>query len=323
MFSNQQHLYIQNETQFESIALETFHYQYKHCLVYQNYCNHLLKKIPEKLTEIPFLPISFFKTHRVISSEFTQEQILFQSSGTTSDSRSKHYIADISFYEASFLTAYYQLIGKPEEHTIIALLPNYLEQGDSSLVYMVNKLIEETKSDLSCFIHSETQQVESLYQRALEMGRKPVIIGVSYTLLDLAEKNINLSQSILIETGGMKGRRKEMSKQQLHEILKEQFQIGTISSEYGMTELLSQAYSFQDGIFLCPPWMKVLIRDTNDPFTYLPDAKTGGLNIIDLANKYSCSFIATQDLGKTMGNKFELMGRFDFSDIRGCNLLVQ
>lgn len=323
MLSDQLHLSITNDVHFEAIALETFAYQYEHCIVYQKYCDCILKKQPEKLSEIPFLPISFFKSHRVFSSEFDQEQIVFHSSGTTSDDKSKHHIADISLYENSFLTAYHQLIGNPAEQIILALLPNYIEQGNSSLVYMVNKLIEETRSDISCFINTEIQQVESLYKRGLEIGRQPVIIGVSYSLLDLSEKQIDLSQSIIIETGGMKGRRKEMSKKELHDTLKTCFNTKVISSEYGMTELLSQAYSFQDGIFHCPSWMKILIRDTNDPFTFLPDGKTGGINIIDLANKYSCSFLATQDLGKTMGNTFELMGRFDFSDIRGCNLLVQ
>jgi hypothetical protein len=235
---------------------------------------------------------------------------------------SKHYVADLSLYEKSFLAGFNLFYGNPEQFIILALLPSYLERKDSSLVFMAEKLIKLSK-------HSSSGFYLQNYRALVEMlsgssGQKVFLIGVTYALLELAEKfRIPDINGIVMETGGMKGRRKEIIREELHTILRQGFHVAKIHSEYGMTELLSQAYSKGNGIFKTPPWMKVLIRDTNDPKSLLGDHRTGGINIIDLANIYSCSFIATQDLGKThTDGSFEVLGRFDNSDIRGCNLMT-
>lgn len=312
---------VSDSVSFEKTALEVFFFQREHCEVYRSFVNALGRPDPRNLYEIPFLPIQFFKEHEIRS--FTRDvDTVFMSSGTTGMIRSSHYVESLSMYERSFFPTYKAQIGNPEEQVIIALLPNYIEQGQSSLVYMVDQLIQSTKNPLSGFYLHHPEQVISAYQKASSLNKQVVIFGVSYALLDLAEAAPDFSSAIIIETGGMKGRRKEMSKDELHQILKDSFNVPYIASEYGMCELLSQAYSREDGLFGFPAWMKALIREVNDPFEYIFDGKTGGINVIDLANLYACSFISTQDLGKQEHGLIKLMGRFDHSDIRGCNLLI-
>lgn len=312
---------VSNERDFEQVALKVFEYQKEHCSIYRDYVNSLNWPTPTNVVEIPFLPISFFKTHKVCQEGINPE-LVFKSSGTTGQTRSQHFVQDAQIYKDSFFNAYRLLIGDPENQVILALLPNYIEQGESSLVYMVDHLIAATNNTLSGFLLNSPSEVKLRYHQALESGKKVVIFGVSYALLDLAEQNVDLSKALIIETGGMKGRRSEITKAELHQQLRQGLNVPFIASEYGMTELLSQGYSNANGLFETPPWMKVQIREVNDPFTYLEDGKTGGINVIDLANLYSCSFIATQDLGRIIGNEFEIMGRFDNADIRGCNLLL-
>lgn len=311
---------INSEKDFEKLALETYKFQSKHNSVYKKFIHQLNRNTPRTISEIPFLPISFFKTHTIRTNTFEIEQT-FRSSGTGGD-RSRHFVEKIELYDKSFETTYRNQLGNPEEQVIIALLPNYVSQGESSLVYMVDKLIKLTKNPLSGFYLENKIDLEQAYLQALKKNKKVVIFGVSYALLDLAEKGVDLQKAIIIETGGMKGRRKELTKEELHTELMKGLKVPFISSEYGMCELLSQSYSNKDGIFESPSWMKILVREVNDPFNYVKDGKTGGINVIDLANLYSCSFISTQDLGKTNASQFQLMGRFDNSDIRGCNLLL-
>lgn len=313
---------IESPLQFEEWCMRVFNFQFENTLVYREYCEKIKKTKVSTPDEIPFLPISFFKTHTVLHKDFNAK-LIFKSSGTTGMQRSQHLIADPELYEFSFLKTYRKQIGDPRQQIILALLPNYLEQGESSLVYMVDKLIAETQDSLSGFLLNSPDELEKRYNKALLSNKRVVVFGVSYALLDLAEKKVNLSQATIIETGGMKGRRKEMTKTELHSELKKGLNVSAISSEYGMTELLSQAYSLGDGKFTLPPWMKAQLREANDPFSILRKEKTGGIQIIDLANVYSCSFIDTQDLGRLLDNKLELMGRYDLADIRGCNLLIQ
>ena len=312
---------IQSNEDFEKVALEVYSFQKDNCTVYSEYLNALNKPEPANVSEIPFLPISFFKSHKVISGD-SQEQVLFKSSGTSSE-RSQHFVLDTELYKKSFIAIYKDQIGDPKDQVILALLPNYLEQGESSLVYMVDELIRQSESQLSGFFLENYSDLITNYNQSIASGKSVVIFGVSYALLDLAELKPNLSKATIIETGGMKGRRKELSKKELHAALKKGFDCASISSEYGMTELLSQSYSNSDGKFDQPAWMKIMIRDINDPFSFVREGKSGGINIIDLANLNSCSFIATQDLGKMTNNQFEILGRFDNSDIRGCNLLIE
>jgi hypothetical protein len=310
------------EENFDEIALEVFEFQYKNCQVYRDFVNTLNKKLPEKVEKIPFLPISFFKTHKICSSKL-KEKFVFKSSGTGQSGRSTHFVYSPEMYEKSFFKTYQHFAGNIQDQVILALLPNYIEQGESSLVYMVDYLIQKTENSLSGFYKDDVENLLKNYHLALKNGKKVVIFGVSYALLDLAELKPDLSQALIIETGGMKGRRKELIKSELHEILKKSFSSDYISSEYGMTELFSQAYSDKNELFSLPKWMKIFIRDTNDPFHILENSKTGGINVIDLANLYSCSFISTQDLGQIQNNSLKLMGRFDFADVRGCNLMME
>jgi hypothetical protein len=315
------------EDNFESLALEIFKYQYTFNEVYRTYVNALNTTDPKTVNEIPFLPIQFFKSHRIVSSDLPAE-LIFKSSGTTSTTRATHHVLDHTIYEKSFLTNYENAIGNPENQIIIGLLPSYLEQGESSLIYMVDKLIQRSSNSYSGFYLDDYPLLITKIDEAKNTGKKIVLFGVSYALLDFAEYQPNLNEVIIIETGGMKGKRKEMSKFELHETLKKSFNTNHIASEYGMTELLSQGYSLKNEIFHYPNWMKIMIRQVSDPFFYVKTGKTGGINVIDLANIDSCSFIETQDLGKEIdsmevGNGFHLMGRFDHSDVRGCNLLVQ
>ncbi len=307
---------------FEKLALEVYEYQIKHCKMYGEYVRLLNRPVSKALNEIPFLPIDFFKQHSILSDTIDRAAAIFKSSGSGGDARSTHYVADIELYKKSFSLAYRQAIGSPENQVILALLPNYISQGDSSLVFMVNELISQSANSLSQFLLGDLSTLKNAYIEAISLGKVPVIIGVSYALLDLAAHGVDLSQAIVIETGGMKGRREELSKAELHAILKEKLNLSSVYSEYGMTELLSQAYSKQDGIFHCPPWMKVLIRDVYDPFQFQEKGKRGGVNIIDLANIYSCSFIATQDMGRLVEEGFVLEGRLEMADLRGCNLLI-
>lgn len=314
--------HIQNKEDFHSTAMEVFRFQYDNCAIYREFVDATGRKEPKTVEEIPFLPISFFKTHEVRCLH-QQEATLFMSSGTTGMERSKHYVESIELYESSFLRTYATQIGNPEDQIILALLPNYIDQGNSSLVYMVDRLVKESKHPASGFYLDSLEEIIATYEKYRDSDKQLVLFGVSYALLDLAELKPNLSKMTIIETGGMKGRRKELTKEELHRELMDAFQVPYISSEYGMSELLSQGYSDQAGIFTSPPWMDIRIREVNDPFHYLEDGRTGGINVIDLANLYSCSFIATQDLGKKEDKHFQLMGRFDHSDIRGCNLMVE
>ena len=307
---------------FQNFSLRIFQYQIENCKVYRDYVRLLQRPEPKNLEEIPFLPIEFFKTNEIYCGQKGNSDILFLSSGTGNSTRSKHIVRDINLYESSFRASYLQFFGAISDHVILALLPNYQEQGNSSLVYMVDTLISDSGNNLSGFLLNEPEEIEIRYKKACASGKKVVIFGVSYALLDLAEKNINLSEAIIIETGGMKGRRKEISKKSLHLELMKGLNVPFVSSEYGMTELLSQAYSFEDGIFSCPPWMKVLFREVHDPLTLIEGSGKGAINVIDLANIHSCSFIATQDLGRNVPGGFVLEGRMEQSDLRGCNLMV-
>ena len=312
---------ISSHKEFIETALEVYRFQKKYCKVYRDYLFYLNHPEPKTVEEIPFLPISFFKSHSVLTDDIPVK-FEFYSSGTTGMIRSKHPVQITDMYERSFNKIYDSSIGLPSDQVILALLPNYIEQGNSSLVFMVDHLIKRTNNELSGFYLDDYELLISNYKKAIELGKKVILFGVSYALLDLAEAKINLSEAQIIETGGMKGRRKEITKEELHETLKNGLSCDFISSEYGMTELFSQSYSDKDGLFNIPSTMEIFIRETNDPFHYIQDGKTGGINVIDLANLYSCSFISTQDLGKRIGNQFQLMGRFDNSDLRGCNLMM-
>lgn len=316
---------IASKKEFEKIALKVFRYQFDNNKVYQEFCS-LIKKNKENvktLTEIPFLPIQFFKSHEVLSSKGAI-QAIFTSSGTTGMQTSKHLVTDISLYEESYRNAFSEFYGNIEDYCVLALLPSYLEREGSSLIHMVDDLIQSSNHEDSGFY---LNNYEELIAKLIELdnsGQNVLLIGVTYALLDLIEMNqFQLKNTIIMETGGMKGKRKEMIREELHDILCKGFGVPVIHSEYGMTELLSQAYSLGNGIFECPNWMQILIRDTEDALSYVNEGKTGGINVIDLANINSCSFIATQDLGKKYPNhSFEVLGRFDNSDIRGCNLMV-
>ncbi|MCG3166443.1 MAG: hypothetical protein POELPBGB_02222 [Bacteroidia bacterium] len=319
---------IKTNEEFEKTALKIFHLQHENCPVYRQFCDVLKINSDEikSINDIPFLPIEFFKTHRVTSSVVEkQNSKIFTSSGTTG-TQSKHYVSDVSVYEQSFRKGFELFYGNIEDYCLLALLPSYLEREGSSLVYMVDDLIKRTKNPESGFyLHNLNELSEKLHS-LLAKGQKVILLGVTYALLDLAEliSSPTSGELIIMETGGMKGKRKELLREELHQNLCEKFGVKTIHSEYGMTELLSQAYSKGNGIFNCPPWMKVLIRDVNDPLKILEPGNSGGINVIDLANINSCSFIATQDLGILHADEsFEVSGRFDNSDLRGCNLLVQ
>ncbi len=316
---------IRTERDFLAQALRIFEFQYTNNSVYRSFCNHLNTEpsTVERLDQIPFLPIAFFKSHRIVSSQ-EKPEIIFTSSGTTGSATSKHFVTNLELYEQSYRHGFREFYGDIANYCVLALLPSYLEREGSSLIYMVNDLISKSNHPSSGFFLNEYGKFNQLLQELNNRGTKTLVIGVSFALLEFTEKyQLSLPNTIIMETGGMKGRRKELIREELHELLKVGFGVNEIHSEYGMTELLSQGYSKGNGIFEAPPWMKVLIRDTEDPLTFQPLGKTGGINVIDLANLNSCSFIATQDLGKTNHDgSFEVIGRFDNSDIRGCNLLV-
>ena len=310
---------IKNETDFNSLALKIFDFQYQNSTVYRSYVDLVKSKKINHYLDIPFLPIQFFKTNKVITKKYSTEKV-FLSSGTTQKKRSHHYIHNLDLYKKSFKIGFEKLYSNISEWTILALLPSYLDQGDSSLIYMVNHFIENGTSE-SRYIDFDFDSIKSLSIKLRD--KKVLLIGVTYALLDIAEKgSIDLKNWVIMETGGMKGKKKEIVRNDLHKKLMKSFNVDAIHSEYGMTELLSQAYSKRDGLFCTPPWMKIIIRDFEDPFSYKKDYLSGGINIIDLANLYSCSFIETQDIGKKFDNgEFEVLGRFDKAEIRGCNLL--
>ncbi|MDM1352810.1 acyl transferase [Myroides marinus] len=325
MFRPEEIIQIQTKKDFHKVAMKVFRFQYEHNPVYQQFCN-LLNKTPEQvktLTDVPFLPIEFFKSRDVLSST-DPIQITFTSSGTTGMITSKHHVTDLAYYEYSFRSAFSHFYGNIEDYVVLALLPAYLEREGSSLIYMVEDLIKGSNQPESGFYLHNYEELAKMLVDLDKQGRNVLLIGVTYALLDMIEmQKFNLSNTIIMETGGMKGRRKEMIREELHQVLCDGFGISKIHSEYGMTELLSQGYSFGDGVFECPPWMDILTRDPEDALSYVEEGKTGGVNVIDLANINSCSFIATQDLGKKYNDgSFEILGRFDHSDIRGCNLMV-
>ncbi len=316
---------ISGKKQFIKTALKIFRHQYENNVVYSDFCR-LLKVEPtdvKSVTDIPFLPIEFFKSHDVVSNSGPIQKI-FTSSGTTGMITSRHLVTDLSIYEQSFRRAFSQFYGSIDDYSVLALLPSYLEREGSSLVYMAADMIDRSNNPDSGFYLRNYEDLIHKLKTLDKSGRNVILIGVTYALLDLIEiEKFNLDHTIIMETGGMKGRRREMIREELHEKLCEGFGVKSIHSEYGMTELLSQAYSFGQGIFDCPPWMDILIRDPEDALTYLPNGKSGGINIIDLANVNSCSFIATQDLGKKSDSgAFEVLGRFDHADVRGCNLMM-
>ena len=318
---------IRGEEDFNAVALKVFRYQAEQNKVYKRFLELIGCKVAEvgHYSEIPFLPIQFFKSLDVVTGKAPVEKV-FKSSGTTATGRSLHLVTDLEVYRSSFTRGWDYFYGDIEDYVVLALLPNYLEQGESSLVYMVDYLMKLSNDKRSGYCLDSLENTAQLLNDLSQQGDKKVLlIGVSYALLDLVEQfDFELGGNVVVmETGGMKGRRKELTKAELHRVLKKGFGVDAIHSEYGMTELLSQAYSKGNGIFETPPWMKVLVRDVNDPLSFQNKNKSGGINVIDLANVNSCSFIATQDLGRLYkGNKFEILGRFDYSDVRGCNLLI-
>ncbi|TJY37967.1 LuxE/PaaK family acyltransferase [Pontimicrobium aquaticum] len=316
---------INSQNQFEQLALAIFKHQFENNTVYRSFCD-LLYKHPSDIycvNDIPFLPIQFFKSHKVVSSQAKAKEI-FTSSGTTGQTTSKHFVTDITLYQESFRKGFKHFYGNIEDYVVLALLPSYLERDGSSLIYMVNNMVTHSKQPESGFYLNDLKALKNTLLDLESRNKKTLLIGVSFALLDFVEKHqLKLNNTIIMETGGMKGKRKELIRTELHDILKQGFGVNTIHSEYGMTELLSQAYSKGDSLFKTPPWMRILTRDTEDALTIQDYGKTGGINIIDLANINSCAFIATQDLGKVYEDgSFEVLGRFDNSDIRGCNLMV-
>lgn len=316
---------IGSPSEFNSLALETYIYQFQNNPIYNEFCTHLGKtpKCVNTVTDIPFLPIHFFKTKRIYFDEQPPEAV-FTSSGTTGMSTSNHFVQDLSVYKRSFRQGITHVYGDIREYCILALLPTYLEREGSSLIYMVEDLISLSQHPDSGFYLHNLDELANKLQRLDDSGTKIILLGVSFALMDLASQySLALKNTIVMETGGMKGKRKELIRSELHKILQDGLGVSTIHSEYGMTELLSQAYSTGNGLFKTPPWMRILVRDMEDPFAMQPAEKSGGINVIDLANIHSCSFIATQDLGKLhRDGTFEILGRFDHSDIRGCNLMV-
>jgi phenylacetate-coenzyme A ligase PaaK-like adenylate-forming protein len=333
-----------NENGFETTALEVFRFQYENNPIYRHYAEalHIDPAAVNSLAKIPFLPIDFFKSHRVQTSGFEPEAI-FESSGTTGSVNSRHLVKDLSLYEESFTRGFELFYGSEKEYCILALLPSYLERKarlltescgsenkDSSLVYMVDRLIGLSGHPESGFYLHEYDKLFDVLNELEKQKQKTLLFGVTFALLDFAEKfSFPLKNTTIMETGGMKGRKEEMVRDEIHHILKRAFHVSSIHSEYGMTELLSQAYSKGDGIFYCPPWMKVLVRDEGDPFelrmpwTGKMASGSGAINVIDLANIHSCGFIATDDLGKMHPNgSFEVLGRMDNSDLRGCGLMT-
>ena len=317
---------VSDDQDFLKCSLDVFNFQYCNNLTYRKFVDgcKISPAEVDSLIKIPFLPIDFYKSLVVKTNDFLEEKV-FTSSGTTAALVSKHFVRDLSVYENSFLLSFEMFYGIPEKYVFLALLPSYLERTGSSLIYMIDKLINLSGDNRSGFFLYDHEKLRNLLLELKKEEKNVILIGVTYALLDFAkEYQIDFPELIVMETGGMKGKRKEMVRDEVHQILMPAFNVGSIHSEYGMTELLSQAYSKDNGVFNCPQWMKVLIRDMYDPFQYCNVGATGGINVIDLANLDSCSFIATQDLGKKSGaHSFEIVGRYDASDIRGCNLMIE
>ena len=316
---------IRSEAGFKQVALKIFQYQAEENSIYSAFVKALgisVNSISD-LRSIPFLPVEFFKSHQIQCGKGKPE-ITFSSSGTTGTNQSKHPVKDLNIYVQSFREGFKHFYGEIQEYTLLALLPSYLEREGSSLIYMIDDLIKQSNSPQSGYYLYNHDELYSTLNQLKSEKKKVILIGVTYALLDFSESyKIDFPELILMETGGMKGKRKELVREELHKILCDGFGVSQIHSEYGMTELLSQGYSKGQGRFECPPWMKVLIRDTNDPLSFLDTDKTGGITVIDLANLHSCAFLSTQDLGKLYPDgSFEILGRFDNSDIRGCNLMV-
>jgi len=316
---------IESESDFKQTAMEVFYFQYDQIPLYRQWVDYLHKdpKQIKELHQIPFMPIRFFKEHEIIRKN-TEAEIIFSSSGTTGIQRSRHLLTELSLYEKSYRKSFEFFYGPISEFVVLALLPSYMEREGSSLIYMAEDFINISKHKESGFYLNELKDLVEMLKRLKKEQKKVLLLGVSFALLDLAETyQFDFPELIVMETGGMKGRRKELVREELHKIYQKGFGLEKIHSEYGMTELLSQAYSKGNGIFRTPPWMKVLIRDTNDPLSLLGPNRSGGVNVIDLANLNSCAFIATQDVGKSFQDaSFEILGRFDHSEVRGCNLLV-
>lgn len=313
-----------NDVLFEQLAIELFQYHAKKNETYGDFIGHL-GTTPEsvtKLNQIPFLPISLFKRNTVGVFNAAPEAV-FLSSGTSGMERSRHHVADLNLYDKSLFTAFEQFFGVPEDYCILALLPSYLERSNSSLVYMTQKLMKKSGHEANGFYLDRLTSLSKVLKKNSEKGVKTLLVGVTFALLELAEKHPQaLTNCTILETGGMKGRRVEMPREEVHAELKNAFSLSDIASEYGMTELLSQAYSLGEGVFKTPPWMRVYVREATDPLTVSNRGK-GALNVIDLANIHSCPFIATQDLGHIhQDHSFEVLGRMDDSDVRGCNLMV-
>lgn len=310
---------------FDTLCMEVYRFQYLHNPVYRKWCT-LVGRTPDKVHQavhIPSMPIELYKDHLVSClPEGAAHELVFSSSGSTGSVPSKHYVAYAHLYETSFLKAFQHFYGAPQQWRVLALLPSYLERSDASLVYMVQRLIAESTHPDSGFFLNNLDELSDLLRKPNQIPT--LLIGVSFALLELAESFPQpLTGVTIMETGGMKGRRRELTREELHSTLKAAFGVSHIHSEYGMTELLSQAYALRDGRFFTPPWMQLRLRDTNDPFAPAPTGRTGGINVVDLANLYSCSFIATGDLGRSHSDgSVEVLGRFDFSDMRGCNLMV-
>lgn len=314
-----------NAENFKNVALSLFFYQYYNNQVYRDFVNalHIIPTDVKNILQIPFLPISFFKTHKVTTGEHSEPAFIFESSGTTAEVPSRHYVYDSDLYKTSLLNGFRQFYGAPQDYVILALLPSYLERGSSSLVHMAKVLMEKSGHGESGFYLNE---FDKLHKTILELEKRKqptLLLGVTFALLDFAEMYpMKLEHTIVMETGGMKGRREEMTRTEVHAILKQQWQLQQVHSEYGMTELLSQAYSKGDGIFNCAYTMKVLVRDINDPLE-VNESGVGCINIIDLANVHSCAFIATDDIGNLQADgSFEVLGRMDNAVLRGCSLMA-
>lgn len=316
---------IQTEDEFNELALWAFHYQACYNNIYADFLKHLKIKHDSvnRIEDIPFLPVSLFKTQRIISG-IEAPKLIFETSGTTGENTGKHFVIHPDFYIQSCIKAFSLSFGNPKQFCFLALLPSYLERNNSSLIYMIHHFIENSVYSNSGFYLKSDEVLIKELEYTIQHQIPTVLFGVSFALLDFAEQHpMNLSTVKIIETGGMKGRREEITRTELHTRLIQAFHVSKVYSEYGMTELLSQAYTIKDEEFQSPPWMKILIRETDDPLTWSKENKTGGISIIDLANIDSCCFIATQDLGKkTSPNTFQVLGRYDNSDIRGCNLMV-
>lgn len=318
---------IEQSSEFEALCMEAFQFQVLYNPVYRRFCELIgitIKSRVNQVHQIPFLPVELFRTHKVIIENFEPE-FIFKSSGTTGDLQSSHFVGDLTLYDQSLLRGFMRQYGKPSGYCFLALLPSYLERSDSSLVYMLQKLMQHSGHPDNGFYLYDHETLAKSIEKLIAAAQPTILIGVSYALLDFSAKYpFSLPGNFLVmETGGMKGRGMELVRQELHQLLCSRFGVDSIHSEYGMTELLSQAYARQNGIYSCPPWMRVEIRDMNDPFQFTGFNKTGGINVIDLANIYSCPFIETQDLGRKHENgTFEVLGRFDHSQIRGCNIMM-